>query len=101
MLSQINLFLVGQFLFLHINDIFILNLYFRFISVGYFLEKSNCLFDHFFSMETTLGYLLINIYLYELDRFMINFIKYEIFISYNKFLKSNNNLCFYLRVGFF
>jgi len=99
--SQINLFLIGQLLFKHISDILILNLYFRFISSGYFLEKSNSLFFYFFSMETTLGYLLINIYLHELDQFMVNFIKYKIFIFQKESYICVNNLCFYLRVGFF
>lgn len=99
--TQVNLFLLGQFLFEHIRDILVLNLYFRFISVGYFFEKSNLLFYYFFSKETALGYLLINLYLYELDNFMHNFIQHESFICFKKSVKFSQIQYFYLRVGFF
>lgn len=97
---QVDLFLIGQFLFNYSADFLILNLYFRFISAGYFLKQSYFLFYFIFSIDNSFGFFLINIYLFELDIFMYNYIQNYIYFPMLDFDYKNRNSLFYIRVGF-
>lgn len=68
--TQIDFFLLGQFLFNNIKDILILNLFFRFIGAGYFSITSNLLFCCYLGKDSSLIYLLVNIYLHHFDKFI-------------------------------
>lgn len=99
-LNQVDFFLVGQYLFFYTKDIFFLNLYFRFISAGYWYKKTNLLFSYYFGQKHSFGFLLVNIYLYELDRFIQNYIQHWNLLFFNVKLYLKKKI-FYIRFGLF
>ncbi len=98
--DQVDLFLVGQYLYFYIQDIFILNLYFRFFSVGYWLKNTTILFYSYFGKKYSLGYLLVDLYFFELDKYLKNYIKYFNFFFLKKGFSLKNSVFFYVRIGF-
>lgn len=99
--KQIDFFLLGQILFKNFNDILIVNLYFRFLAVGYFFEKSILLFYDFLGKYNSLGFLLINLYLYQVDLYMNNWVSNDLFLLKHFTGEwKNYSSIFYLRFGF-
>lgn len=99
-LDILDYLLIGQYIYFYIQDIFILNLYFQFISVGYWLKKTNLLFYYYFGKKNSLGCLLIDIYLIELDKFIINFtVHFNLLFCNCKFFSKKKKI-FYIRFGF-